>query len=54
MAIFFKLYSSILRFIFNAFIPWEKYTDILSLFFIVLLPLSAISASQLIKAIKRS
>lgn len=45
-----------MKFIFDKFVPWNRYTDIISIFIaiIVLIPLTVIFTEKLIKFIKEN
>ena len=52
--VFFVVYLKILQFIYDKFIPWTIFTDVLSLFIIiiVILPITAVSAQWFIRAVR--
>jgi len=51
--VFFVVYFKILQFIYDKFIPWTIFTDVLSLFIIIVnLPLTAVSAQWFIRAVR--
>ena len=52
--VFFVVYFMILQFIYDKFVPWTTFTDVLSLFIIiiVILPLAGVSAQWFIRAVR--
>lgn len=52
--LFFIIYFNVLMDLWNFFLPWNLYTDIVAVFVVIFvnIPLSVYSAEKLIKAIK--
>ncbi len=52
--LFFIIYFNVLMYLWNFFLPWNLYTDIVAVFVVIFvnIPLSVYSAEKLIKAIK--